>query len=49
MQISILQKSPTYFTRKTSNDSIKKRFKSIGWKLAKLEFPPTLKMQFREC
>ena len=29
MKISTLKNNPIYFTRKTSNDSIKKRFKSI--------------------
>ena len=35
---------PTDFTRKISNDSIRRRFKSIDRKLAKLECQPTLKM-----
>ena len=30
MQISTLKKNPMYFTKKTSTDSIKKRFKSIN-------------------
>ena len=33
-------KTTVYFARKTCNDLIKKRFKSIDWNLAKLKCPP---------